>query len=487
MNRSIRATAMFSLILSIVLLGNLSYVQGFTQEKYAENPHNRRQYYAMKSVPRGQIAAGGVVLAQSNPDENGFYQRSYPAQPLIYGPVLGYFSDIYGTAGVERGFNSYLDGSASALLGGHFLDSFVGKATPGANLELTLNPAVQQVAFNELASRGYEGAVVALQPSTGAILAMASTPSFDPAPLANNDTAESAWQELTNNPGDPLLNHASQETLPPGSTFKVITTAAGLNNGFTLNSPLTAANEITLPGTTATLENYAGTHCGEGEQTTLLEAFTLSCNTAFAEMGMEVGADELRKYAQAFGADDTYDLGIPVQAGVIGDLADSPAVGQSSIGQRDVAMSVLANAVVAATVANKGVRMEPYLLAKVTGPDLSVIEEHKPKELNEAVTPEVAAQLTELMRSSERHTLGYAGQDIASKTGTAEHGVDSRDSNPHAWYIAFSPSSDVAVAVVVKNGGDRGQAATGGSVAAPIGRAVIAAASQNAAQNAAGK
>ena len=476
MNRSIRFTALFSLLLTLVLVGNLTYVHGFTQDTYANNAHNRRQYYQMKQVPRGQIAAGGVVLAKSTPDADGFYQRSYPDNPVAFGPVLGYFSDIYGTAGLERGEDRYLSGAEGSISG--FFDRLVGKPTPGANIELTLNPKVQEVAYNELARRGYEGAVVAIRPSTGEILAMASTPSFDPGAIANNDTAEGAWAAVTNNPGDPLLNHATQETLPPGSTFKVITTAAGLNNGFTPDSPLTAANQITLPGTTATLENYAGTHCGSGDTATLTLAFTLSCPPAFAEMGMAVGADELRKYAHAFGVDDTYDLGIPVEQGTIGALADSPSVGQSSIGQRDVAMTVLENAVVAATIANHGVRMRPYLVSKVTAPDLSVLQENKPTALNEAVTPEVADQITELMRSSERHTWGSTGADIASKTGTAEHGVDSRDSKPHAWYIAFGPSrnADVAVAVVVKNGGDRGQAATGGSVAAPIGRAVIAAA-----------
>lgn len=480
MNKSIRLTALFSLLLTLVLMVNLTYVQAFTTDKYAHNDLNKRQYFAMRSIPRGQISAGGQVLARSVQDEEGFYHREYVADPLLYGPVEGYLSDVYGAAGLESGYNSVLDGTDAGLFTSHWLDQATGKHPAGGNVELTLIPAVQKTAFEQLSSRGYEGAVVALRPSTGEILAMASTPSYSPAAIVNPDTSEAAWQELVNDPGNPLLNHATQETLPPGSTFKVVTTAAGLRNGYNQGSPLTAAEEITLPGTTTTLENYGGMHCGQGDTATLLTAFTLSCNTAFVQMGIDVGQKALDQAAKDFGVGDSYDLGIPYQAGTVGDIKDDAARGQSAIGQRDVAMTVLQNAVIAATVANQGKRMNPYVVSQVTGDNLEPLRTTEPRELNEALKPEIAQQLTELMRSAERSTAGYAGQDIASKTGTAEHGEDSRNSNPHAWYIAFGPSenADVAVAVVVKNGGDRGQAATGGSVAAPIGRAVIAAAQQ---------
>ena len=190
-------------------------------------------------------------------------------------------------------------------------------------------------------------------------------------------------------------------------------------------------------------------------------------------MAIGTGADALKDAADAFGVTETYDLGLPMAAGTVGDIPDDAALGQSSIGQRDVAMSVLQNAVVASTVANGGVRMEPHLVSKVLANDLSTLAETKPRQLSDDISKETADTLTELMRASEQHTDGYAGDNIASKTGTAEHGADSRNSNPHAWYIAFAPGEDIAVAVVVKNGGDRGQAATGGSVAAPIGRSVI--------------
>ncbi|CAB0741494.1 penicillin-binding transpeptidase domain-containing protein [Corynebacterium diphtheriae] len=478
MNRSIRFTSVFALLLILILLVNLTIIQGFSQEKYAHNALNRRGFIELKSQARGQISTGGQVLAESYQDEEGFYQRRYVTNPAIYGPIEGYLSDIYGASGMESNLNGVLSGTDSSVSVRRWTDELLGRKHSGANVELTLLPQVQEVAYNQMANAGYEGAVVAIKPSTGEILAMASTPSYDPSAIVNPDTAEQTWAALNANPGNPLLNHATQETLPPGSTFKVITTAAGLNAGYGPGSMLTGQDRITLPDGITTLENYAGQTCAGSQNVTLATAFQYSCNTAFVQMGIDVGQEKFDEAAHAFGVNDRYDLGVVMAPGTIGDVSDPSARGQSSIGQRDVAMSVLHNAVVAATVANGGKRMEPHLVSRIVGQDLKVIKETKPHQINEAVTPEVAATLTDLMRLSERHTAGYTGADIASKTGTAEHGEDSRNSNPHAWYIAFGPSAnaDVAVAVVVKNGGDAGQAATGGSVAAPIGRAVIAAA-----------
>jgi len=461
MNRSIRFAAIFALLLTVILMVNLTRIQVLSEERYAQNGLNKRQFFEMKSIPRGQISTGGLTLAHSVQGTDGFYQREYVTNPVQYG---------------------ILNGDDPSLFAAQWKDVILGREKKGANVELTLVPEVQDVAYQQLSSKGYAGAVVAIRPKTGEVLAMASTPSFDPSSIVNPETAENSWAELTSDSDSPLLNHATQETLPPGSTFKVITTAAGLANGYSPDSQLNARPEVTLPGTTATLENYGGMACAPGATTSLTVAFTKSCNTAFVEMGIGVGTSEFNKTAEAFGVGESYDLGVPMVAGTVGEITDDAALGQSSIGQRDVSLSVLQNAVIAATVANGGKRMNPHIVSKVVGQDLKPIKTIGPKELNQAVSPEVASQITELMKSSERNTAGYSGSDIASKTGTAEHGEDSRNSNPHAWYIAFGPSqdADVAVAVVVKNGGDRGQQATGGSVAAPIGRAVIDAALRSA-------
>lgn len=474
MNRSIRFTSIFALLLILVLLVNLSIIHVFRQDEYAANALNKRGFLELKSTPRGQISADGMVLASSAADDEGLYQRSYPSEnPTAFGSVTGFLSDQFGASGLESSYNGVLNGTDPGLFSARWLDTLTGKDTSGANLELTLDPRMQQVAHQQLSANGYEGAAVALRPSTGEVLALASSPGFDPNLLSDSATAGDAWESLNADPGDPLINHASQETLPPGSIFKIITTAAGLDNGYSADSQLTGAAEITLPGTTTTLTNYAGQTCAGGGQVSLETAFSLSCNTAFVEMGIDVGADALRSAAESFGVGEQYDLGLPTSPGSLGELPDAAALGQTSIGQRDVTMSALQAAVMAATVANDGRRMEPYLVDRITGTDLRELRSTEPREITQAVSPEVAGELEDLMLASERNTAG-GRSGIASKTGTAEHGAEGTP--PHTWYVAYLPDSDVAVAVVVKDGGGFGTSATGGQVASPIGRAVLDAA-----------
>ena len=236
----------------------------------------------------------------------------------------------------------------------------------------------------------------------------------------NPETAENTWAELTTRSRIRRCSTTRRrKPCRPGRPSRWITTAAGLANGYSPDSQLNARPEVTLPGTTATLENYGGMACAPGATTSLTVAFTKSCNTAFVEMGIGVGTSEFNKTAEAFGVGESYDLGVPMVAGTVGEITDDAALGQSSIGQRDVSLSVLQNAVIAATVANGGKRMNPHIVSKVVGQDLKPIETIGPKELNQAVSPEVASQITELMKSSERNTAGYSGSDIASKTGTA--------------------------------------------------------------------
>lgn len=475
MNKTIRQIFVVVLGLFVLLLANLTYIQGFQQDKYAHNPLNSRQFLEEKSKPRGQITTDDDILAHSVKGENGFYDRSYDTDPEAYAAVVGYLSDIYGSAGIERSQNGILNGSDPSLFTSRALDMVTGKEPSGASAELTLLPNAQRTAYQQLAERGYVGSAVAIRPSTGEILAMASTPSFNPNDIAAGD--ESTWQSLNNNEGAPLLNHATQRPLPPGSTFKVLTTVTALEQGASPDTSVTGAPQITLPDTTTTLENYGGSTCG-GATTTLRQAFAQSCNTAFAELGMQYGADALKDVAKRFGIGETHDdAGLPIQPSTVGEIPDQSSLGQTSIGQRDVSFTPLDNAIIAATIANGGVRMEPQIIKSVRGADLSEIKSFKPIEADEAISPEIAETVTELMRGSESHSGGN-GSRIASKTGTAEHGAVRGEYAPHVWYIAFAPDSDVAVAVVVENGGGQGQGATGASVAAPIGRALIDAVEQ---------
>jgi len=486
MNTSLRRIAVAIMALIVLLLANATLTQVFTADGLRSDPRNQRVLLDEYSRQRGQISAGGQLLAYSVSTDGRFrFLRVYP-NPLAYAPVTGFYSLRYSSSGLERAEDTILNGSDQRLFGRRLADFFTGRDPRGGNVATTINPRVQQAAWDAMedgCNGPCKGAVVALEPSTGKILAMVSAPSYDPNLLATHDVEEqtATWQQLRDNPDSPLLNRAISETYPPGSTFKVITTAAALQAGATEDTQLTAQPRIPLPDSTATLENFGGSACGGGPTAPLREAFAKSCNTAFVELGIDTGADPLKNTARAFGL-DTAPTPLPLQVAesTVGPISDAAALGMSSIGQRDVAVTPLQNALVAATIANEGVTMRPYLVDSLKGPDLANISTTVAQEERRAVSPQVAATLTDLMVAAEQVTQqkgAIAGVQIASKTGTAEHGTDPRNTPPHAWYIAFAPARapKVAVAVLVENGGDR-LSATGGALAAPIGRATIAAA-----------
>ena len=488
MNTSMRRISMMVMALIVVLLINATVTQVFRADALRSDPRNQRVLLDEYSRQRGQITAEGQLLAYSL-STNGRYRylRVYP-DPFLYAPVTGFYSLRFSSKGLERAEDLILNGSDERLFGRRLADFFTGRDPRGGNVETTLVPRVQQAAWTALqqACDGpCRGSVVALEPATGKILAMVSAPSYDPNLLATHaaEAQGEAWQQLRGDPASPLTNRAIAERYPPGSTFKVITTAAALQAGMPEDAPLTAAGSITLPDSTATLENYGGEPCGGAPTAPIREAFERSCNTAFVELGIRIGADALRGTADAFGFDSP-PTSIPMQVAesTVGPMSDAAAVGMSSMGQKDVAVTPLQNAMIAAAVANSGVMMSPYLVDRLEGPGLSNISATAPRELRRAVSPQVAAKLSDLMVGAEKFTRqqgAIPGVQIASKTGTAELGTNPRVTPPHAWYIAFAPAQNprVAVAVLVENGGDR-LSATGGELAAPIGRATIAAALQ---------
>jgi peptidoglycan glycosyltransferase len=490
MNTSLRRIAMMVMGMVVLLLINATITQVFRADALRADPRNQRVLLDEYSRQRGQIAAGGQIMAYSVATDGRYrYLRVYP-DAAAYAPVTGFYSLRFSSTGLERAEDTVLNGSDERLFGKRLADFFTGRDPRGGNVDTTLVPRVQRAAWQAIqqgCGGPCKGSVVALEPSTGKILAMVSSPSYDPNLLATHDTEEQgrAWQQLRDDPSSPLTNRAISERYPPGSTFKVITTAAALEAGISENEQFTAAPRIPLPNSTATLENYGGTPCGNAPTAPLREAFERSCNTAFVELGIRLGGDALRNTADAFGFDSA-PAPIPLQVAesTVGSMIDAAAVGMSSMGQKDVAVTPLQNAMVAAAIANDGVLMQPYLVDRLEGPDLAEISNTAPAELRRAVSPQVAAQLSDLMVAAEKFTQqdgAIPGVQIASKTGTAEHGTDPRNTPPHAWYIAFAPADSprVAVAVLVENGGDR-LAATGGALAAPIGRATMAAALQGA-------
>jgi peptidoglycan glycosyltransferase len=455
------------------LLINANVVQVGQAQSLKDDPRNSRVLLSEYSHQRGPIVVGGRAVAMSKKTNDAYkYERVYPGGDL-YAPVTGYYSLQVGTTGIEQAENEILSGDSDKLFVRRISDYFTGRQPQGGQVVLTINPRAQQAAYDALA--GKTGAVVALNPQTGAILAMVSRPSFDPNPLTTHNTRQiqQSYNTLLHEGDSPLLNRAISQSYPPGSTFKVVTAAAALSSGrFSPSSMLPAPDQLTLPQTTHKLQNFEGEQCSGGSQISLADALRVSCNTAFGALGLRLGGDTLNKQAEAFGFGK--DVRVPMLAAPSQFPADvtGPNVAFAAIGQDSDAVTPLQMAMVAAGVANHGVVMQPYLVAKTQAPDLSTLSVTQPKELSRAVSPQVAADLTQMMQGVVQSGTGTAAQipgvAVAGKTGTAEN----EPGQPtHAWFICFAPADNpqVAVAVIVEHGG------TGGTAAAPIARQVMGA------------
>jgi penicillin-binding protein A len=490
-NTPLRRVSLVVMGLIVLLLGQATWVQVVKADEYKSNQYNQRVLLDEYSHQRGQISADGQVLASSIPTNDKLkYLRQYSNGPM-YAPITGYYSQIYGSNGIERAEDSVLNGSDDKLFVRRISDVITGRTPAGGNVALTIDPKVQEAAYNAMTSKGYTGSVVAIRPQTGEILAMVSTPSYDPNPLASHDGAaqKAAWNALDpNSPDSPLIDRAISNTYPPGSTFKLVSTAAALDAGLvTPDTPVTAAPRITLPDGTTTLENYNGEACGSGATVPLSVAFAKSCNGPFAQLADQLGGDKLKAMATALGMENpSQTIPMPVAESDTGDLSDASALAQSGIGQRNVRMTPLQNAMITATIANGGVPVAPHLVSEIQGSDLSVVDTTSPDSGSRAFSSSTASTLTQLMIGSENGGTGSTssgkipGVQLASKTGTAEQGPTPKTSPPHTWYDVFGPVPDpqVAVSVIVEKGGNRGDDATGSSVAGPVGRAVVAAALQ---------
>lgn len=478
MNRPVRRVAVAMVVLFGLLIANANYVQVFQGSSLRADPRNTRVLLDEYERQRGTLVVDGRAVAQSDPtDDKLKYLRKYPGK-ATYAPVTGFYSLIYGATGMEQAENGFLAGSDNRLFTQRLSALLTGRDPRGGNIVLTLNRRAQEAAVRGLGNR--RGAVVAVDPRTGAILAMASAPSYDPNLVSTHDPGDirAAYNKLADDPDDPLLNRAVNQRYPPGSTFKVITAAAALQNGRNPDSQVDCPPTYTPPQTSRPIPNFAGEPCS-GAKVTLQQALTQSYNTAFAKIGVELGAGELRRVAADFGIDgESSTVPLRVSASSVGELPDPPAVAQSSIGQRDVGLTPLQAAMIAAAVANNGVLMKPHLVRELQGPDLSTVQTTEPEELSTAVSPEVAGQLAQMMRSVVDNGTGRAARisnvPVAGKTGTAQN-VPGQP--PHAWFIGFAGQGDrqVAVSVIIENGGNSGSETTGGEAAAPVARDVMAA------------
>jgi penicillin-binding protein A len=481
-NRQIRRLGAGMLVLYAALFVQLNVVQVLRADEYNDHPVNNRAVVRDYSRPRGQIlAADGTVLARSVPVEGRIgRQREYPTGDL-FGPVTGYFSFATGADGVERTYSDALSGREAAPTVGGLIDLLIeGERT--ADVTLTIPPAVQQTARDALGER--RGSVVAVDPRDGAVLALWSFPSYDPGPLSRVDlaAASAARDEALAAPGNPLLPRSFRETFFPGSTFKVVTAGAGLETGrLGLQSPSFPVESAYVPPlTNRPIRNFGGAACGGA----LVDILRVSCNTAFARLGVEMGAPALVGRAEAFGFNDVPPLDLPsVARSTIADVAsfeeNTPVLAQTAIGQNAVRSSPLQMALVAAGVANGGSVMTPHVMEEIRDSEGDVVRRFSPSEWRRALSgPDAAAVRDAMVATVTNGTAGalqIPGVPTAGKTGTAQVGTDPPAS--HAWIIGFAPADAprVAVAVVVE-GQPGANEQTGGRVAAPIARAVLEAA-----------
>ena len=479
MTRQIRTLGIALMVLFVILFLQLNYLQVVRADKLAHDPRNTRQITRDFSRARGDIqTSDGVVLARSVKTDDALKrQRQYPTGAL-FGHITGFFS-FYNATGVEQAYNDELSGR-------HLGTRLPTRARLFSNEQLTgtvtlsLSNKLQQVAANTLGKR--KGTVVALDPTTGAILAMYSYPSYDPSPLSSHDlaAAQAAYNTLNNDPSQPMLAKAWRRSFPPGSTFKVVTASAALDHQPELaTKSYPVLRQLPLPTSTKTLPNFGGESCGG----TLPNLLRVSCNTGFGQMGLDLGGDNLSAEAQAFGFDQRPPLDetpgsaastFPVASAFKHDL---PALAQSAIGQHDVQATPLEMALIASAIANGGVIMKPHVLQEIRDSEGQKVRTYKPESWIRATSPETAATLKDMMvgvvTSGTATRAAIPGIKVAAKTGTAQ----TAGNNVHAWLIAFAPADapKVAVAVIVEDESGLSEA-TGGRIAAPIAQTVMRAA-----------
>ncbi|MET9389582.1 penicillin-binding transpeptidase domain-containing protein [Streptomyces sp. NPDC006624] len=479
MTRHIRHAGFFCALLLVALLLNAARVQLVQAPQYDRNPANRRPDIARYEQPRGDILVGGrPVTGSKDTREHLRYERTYTDGPL-YAPVTGFASQLYGTTLLENAEDGVLSGSDPMLAPFPLWNEFTRARGSGGDVVTTLDPAAQRAAYRGL--KGLKGAVAALDPATGRILALVSAPSYDPQPLSGNGPAAArAWARLHADEDRPLLNRAALQTYPPGSTFKVVTAAAALDAGVVrdLGAPTDSPDPYTLPGTRTRLRN-AARGC---EDASLREAFTLSCNTVFAKLGAEVGARDMGKTARAFGFGGAeLRVPFPVARSTFDATPDPAQLALSSIGQYNTRATPLQMAMVAAAVANGGQVREPYLVERTTRPGGSTLATAGSRGLRQAMSPSTAVRLRALMREVVEKGTGrraaIRGAKVGGKTGTAQHGL-ANSGTPYAWFISWAQGGRdltprVAVAVVVEDAEGERRDISGGGDAAPIARAVM--------------
>lgn len=482
LGRTSRRAAGFCLVLVLALLVNLTRIQFFQAKHYDDHRGNERPVIARYGQPRGQILVAGAPVTGSRATGGVFdYVRTYTDGPL-YAPVTGFSSQTYGNTLLEGVEDDVLSGTDTRLSGNPLWAAISREQSPGGHVYTTINAKAQRAAFAGLGAA--RGAVVALEPATGRILALASTPSYDPGGFAGTGSAATQdWARLTADPAQPMLNRALRQTYPPGSTFKLVTLAAALDAGKyqDVDQPTTSPDPFKPKDTTHPITNESASDACRNA--TLRYALEVSCNTVFAKLGTDVGAHGMERMAQAFGFDQSAQrvpVGVAESVFPTG-LTSQAFLALSSIGQYDTRATPLQMAEVAAAIANGGLLMRPQLVERITRQNGGSVSEFSPKEFGRPVSADVAGEIQSAMIDVVAHGTGtnaqIPGATVGGKTGTAQNGVDN-SGKPYAWFVAWarpknSDVSPVAVAVVIEDSNANRADISGGGLAAPIARQVM--------------
>ncbi|MCM3501012.1 penicillin-binding transpeptidase domain-containing protein [Microbacterium sp. P26] len=478
MTKELRRLSIVMLAMFLALFASTSIIQVVQANALTNTSGNTRALYDSYEVQRGSIVASGAAIASSVPSDDVYsWQREYP-DAAMWAPVTGYVNPVLDArTGLEAAENSVLSGQDSNQFFSRIDRAITGKAPRGSNVEVSVDATVQKAAWDAMGD--LQGAVVAIEPSTGRILAMVSKPGFDTNTLASHDTdaVNAAYDQLVADPSKPLDNRAIAGDLnPPGSTFKLVVASAALASGkYTPDSAFPNVAAYTLPDSTNVVSNAGGGACGEGDTVTIATALRLSCNIPMAELAVELGADAIRAEAEKYGFNSTFSTPLESTASTYPSNPNAPQTALSGFGQGDVRATPLQMAMVSAGIANDGVVMNPRMIDRVINTDLSVSDQGSDSEFGRALEPDVNAQMVSMMTANVQDGAAsnarIDGVQVAGKTGTAEN-----DSRPYTlWFTGFAPADDpqVAVAVVVENGGGRGQSGSGNEIAAPIAKKVM--------------
>lgn len=489
MNKQLKFLSRTVFAMFLLLFFSVTMIQFVNADELRNNPINARTIKNGYKVERGSILVGGDPVAFSSPTNDTFrYLRNYDPGAL-YAPVTGYYSRQQGMTGLESAMTKELSGNADAQFFTRIMNTLNGVKPQGSSVDTTINAGAQQAAYDAMQEFEFEGAVVAIEPKTGRILALVSTPSYDPTLLSSNDDNEiiANYEALNAEALKPLVNRAiAGDLYHPGSVYKLVTAAAAIESGAaTPSTEFPNPATLPLPQSNAVMRNSDQQTCGTGAKASLETSIIYSCNIPIAEMAMEMNRNEVPKMARAFGFGQEISIPVEVTPSTAPAPLDQAQVALSSIGQLDVRTTPLQVAMVSAAIANGGKLMSPQLVDRVIAPDLRVEQEFGPEKMSQPITPETAQSITGMMEKGVSDPTGFAhvsaidGVRVAGKTGTAQNGIDANGNDlPYTlWYTGFAPVDDpkVAVAVVIANGGGSSFDFQGGSYDLPtaVGKRVM--------------